>query len=85
MGFLDWLKRGGNKSAERTARDVTLSSDAAKNLFAEWRQDHGLAKRRNETGREPEYAPPEAEAKPKSKNRTTQPERERVKGHDSPF
>jgi hypothetical protein len=61
------------------------SIGSAEKLFAEWRQDHQLAKERDQTGREPERRTVEADAAPAPASSKTLPRRERGKGHDIPF
>jgi hypothetical protein len=51
MAYLDWIK-------ERI-RDVPKVTPADRALFAEWRQDHQMAKQRDETGKEPERIAPD--------------------------
>lgn len=52
-------------------------------LFAEWKQDHALARVRHETGREPECQPSKVHT-PKAKSRKA-PAPKRIRERDLPF
>ena len=84
MGFIGWIKGRGKDSAEIPRADAA-SREADKNLFAEWGQDYRLARKRNETGREPESVQPEGLPAPKTENQKPPARRERLRGRDIPF
>jgi hypothetical protein len=54
-------------------------------LFAEWRQDHEMARERDATGKEPERRPIPSPETGKSKTAPTPPKRVKVRSRDIPF
>jgi hypothetical protein len=76
MGFLGWIKRRG--------QDLK-APEAERGLFAEWRQDHEMAKERYETGKEPESRPIPAPETGKSKAAQAPAKRVKVRSRDIPF
>jgi len=82
MGFLDWMKERGKESAAAPSKDVERTPAETRAVFAGWRQDHQLARQREESGLEPERAPV---PKPKPEPKKTPPKQVRPKQPGDPF
>jgi hypothetical protein len=79
------------RKAERLLNDFSAENETANNStqsrkqFAEWDQDHAMAKERKETGKEPANRPVEAKEVSALQSKPVRAEQKHSRGIDIPF